>query len=1563
MHHAIAQCNGNVPSVTNVPSLMMYLKNQGVRYIIVKAGTGDELFGVPGFNPQLTSSLVNQAHAAGLWIFGYNRSYATNTAGEVAIANYVFEQGADGFVWDAEAEWEYSRIGTQGPALAIAQCSQVRSNWPTKFLAHSPFAYISGHSSFPYKEFGYYCDAAIPQDYFIQFGDTPTACVTQMNSEWRNWQNNLTGQWKNSIKPIVPAGQGWHGEGTITPALITEFVTALKNVSNPATAGGYKGVNYWVCEMHPTAIWPSIATNEITVWSNAPVIANVSAGNVNSSSATIHWTTDQSSDSVVEYGLDLSYGTLVTNSTPIYYHTVNLTGLSPYTTYYYRVKSRTSNNQTGVSGVDVFATSLVSVPDIVVDDADANVTYTGAWTVTSGSGYNGSYRWGSTAASETRTAIFRPTIVTAGNYHVFVRFIRGANRANNAPYTVSYNGGSTTVAVDQSGSGDSGWVQIASSKNFASGTGGYVRLSNNTGASGSVVIADAVQFIYAPVTNPPAIVTQPVAGQTNVQGSTATFSVVASGSAPLEYQWRLNGANIADAILSSYTKNNVQPADAGTYTVVVTNVAGAVTSSASVLTVVLPARITVQPVDVVVRMGSNTQFTVTASGTAPLSYQWQFNGTNIAGATTSVLTITNAQAANAGPYAVLVTNLYDDVLSSIAELTVLDPFIVAQPQNQSVAAGATATFTVSAGGTPALSYQWRKEGNDLANGGNISGAQTASLTVSNVQAGDLGNYSVMVSNTNGWVVSSNATLTAPFPPVIWGQPASQIVVAGSAATFTAGASSPGLTFQWKRAGTNVADGTKFSGSATASLTVSNAQGADMAAYSVGVSNSYGGVVSSNALLGLRPLAAWGHNTYNQSDVQPGLSNVLAVAGGYYHSLALKADGTVAAWGAGTSGQTNVPVGLANVAAVAAGVYHNLALKSDGTVTAWGYNNAGQTNVPIGLANVVAVAAGFYHSLALKGDGTVAAWGITNSGSNYGQTNNPSGLTNVVGIAVGWHHNLALKADGAVVAWGAGTNNTGSSPHFGQAQVPGGLNNVVAVAAGAYHSLALKADGTVVAWGAGTTSGANPHYGQSLVPEGLSNVVAIAAGTYHSLALRADGSMVAWGAGTANTGSNPQYGQSVVPGGLSNTIGIAGGGYHTLALENDGRPYITVQPFNQTASAGATVTLAALVAGAQPLSYQWQRDGTNVPGGTGAVLTMANVQSTNAGSYSVVATNAQGTATSASALLTVIAPPTITTQPQSLSINQGSNATFAVVAAGTLPLSYQWTFNGTNISGATASSYTCFAAQAPDTGSYAVVVTNSVGSVTSSNAILSFNVPPGITTQPGSVTVIAGSNVTFTVAATGTLPLSWQWTFNGTNLAGAIGTSYTRLNAQPADAGSYAAVVSNMAGSVTSSNAVLTVNVPPAITTHPQSASVAAGSNVTFTVAATGTPAPAYQWRFNGTNLAYATRSAYTCYKAQTHHAGTYSVVISNAAGTTTSSNALLTVLAANPLHIDSVARLPDGRIELQISGGPGSFAIECAPALAGWTQLSSLTATGAVFQYIDPETNQASRFYRVRLLP
>src|ERR1019366_8579629 len=114
MSSATNQLGGYVPSVTDENSLMLYLKSQGTRYVIVKAATSDQLFNGSYSSPQFTSNLVNTAHANGLLIFGYNRSYGQNIPGEIAIADYVFGQGADGFIWDAEAEWESNQawIGT-----------------------------------------------------------------------------------------------------------------------------------------------------------------------------------------------------------------------------------------------------------------------------------------------------------------------------------------------------------------------------------------------------------------------------------------------------------------------------------------------------------------------------------------------------------------------------------------------------------------------------------------------------------------------------------------------------------------------------------------------------------------------------------------------------------------------------------------------------------------------------------------------------------------------------------------------------------------------------------------------------------------------------------------------------------------------------------------------------------------------------------------------------------------------------------------------------------------------------------------------------------------------------------------------------------------------------------------------------------------------------------------------------------------------------------------------------------------------------------------------------------
>ncbi|MCC6821101.1 MAG: hypothetical protein IT579_10255, partial [Verrucomicrobia subdivision 3 bacterium] len=301
---ATAGLGGNVPAVSNLTSLMIYLKNQGLQYVVIKAAQAETVFTVSG-NPQFTPTVVAAAHAAGLKIFGYLYTAGQNVPGEIAMTDYIFQQGADGLVYDAEIEWE--TVGGNAAArsaLATQLCSAVRSNWPNKFMGLSTWPYRAVHPNLPYKEFAYHCDVIMPQAYWIELGVTPTACVTRVNNEWTSWKNGLTGIWTNAIKPFLMTGQGWSSSsGTVTPAQITEFENALRTIANPVSPGGFKAVDYWRAELHPAGIWDAIRTNFLAnPYSNAPVIQFVPTVTVGATTANIAWPTDQVADGVVEYG-------------------------------------------------------------------------------------------------------------------------------------------------------------------------------------------------------------------------------------------------------------------------------------------------------------------------------------------------------------------------------------------------------------------------------------------------------------------------------------------------------------------------------------------------------------------------------------------------------------------------------------------------------------------------------------------------------------------------------------------------------------------------------------------------------------------------------------------------------------------------------------------------------------------------------------------------------------------------------------------------------------------------------------------------------------------------------------------------------------------------------------------------------------------------------------------------------------------------------------------------------------------------------------------------------------
>ncbi len=336
------------------------------------------------------------------------------------------------------------------------------------------------------------------------------------------------------------------------------------------------------------------------------------------------------------------------------------------------------------------------------------------------------------------------------------------------------------------------------------------------------------------------------------------------------------------------------------------------------------------------------------------------------------------------------------------------------------------------------------------------------------------------------------------------------------------------------------------------------------------------------------------------------------------------------------------------------------------------------------------------------------------------------------------------------------------------------------------------------------------------------------------------------------------------------------------------------------------------------------------------------------------------------LLTVAgtgAAPNITNQPAPVAVIVSTNATFTVVADGTAPLAYQWRLNTTtNIFGATNATLTITNVQATNAGNYTVVITNNFGSVTSSPAALTVNFPPSITNPPTPVSVVVSNNATFSVDASGTATLIFQWQINGTNLSFGTGTSLTITNAQATNAGSYTVVITNNFGSITSSPAALTVNFPPSLTTPPASQSVLVGSNATFTCAASGTAPLAYQWKFIS-NLAGQTNTASTVTNAQAGNAGNYSVSVTNSYGSVTSAAAYLNVV---PIPTFASIRVTNANVLIGFNTSTGAtYSVEAKTNLASgsWQgALTNLAGTGDLKSVT--HTNGAVnplQLYRVRV--
>jgi len=748
------------------------------------------------------------------------------------------------------------------------------------------------------------------------------------------------------------------------------------------------------------------------------------------------------------------------------------------------------------------------------------------------------------------------------------------------------------------------------------------------------------------------------------------------------------------------------------------------------------------------------------------------------------------------------------------------PIITAPPVTQTTVVGGSAIFSVTALGDAPLSYQWFKD--DVL----IDGATSSVLTLSNVQASDVGGYDVVVSNAVGATTSTAAQLIITgLPPVVTTSPTSQTVNAGSNITFSLIANgSPTLYYQWRK------DGSPIGGATTATLTLANVQSDADGSYDAIVSNSVSTTVSAAALLVVNPAMPVITNQPTALTTTTGgnASFTVIAAGTDPLTYQWRKAGIVLTNSGTVTGANAATLSLAGVSAVDAGNYDVVVTNSLGFATSnpvtltinapppstvnwdFGASGAATANPSSGLT------ADITGGTLTQGNnnGTTALLTTTSASSSY---TGASGANNACAAARIGALNRAAGGSAYfefTLAPGAGKRLSASGISFGMRSTSTGPQA---------FSVFTSLDGFAASIATGT-----------VLNDGSWHLQAPAFGTQlgaadQPITFRIYGYNGA-GSASANTANwrmddlklsiSAIYPPPVAPTVLSTS---PADGANAVAIVSP----ITIT-FNEavsftgswfTITSAKNGTMAAAVTGG-PTIY------TLTPPSNFANTDIITVTVLGAQIVDQATGTIHGTTNTTFSFDTEDyvppSPAVVTTQPLSQNVSAGSNVTLSVVASGTAPFSYQWRKNGTNVTGnssATSATLTLSNVMSTDNGSYNCLVTNIAGSDVSQAASLIVNlVTPSITNQPTAQMVIVGGNASFSVTATGTAPLTYHWRKGGVPLAnssviaGVDQPTLTLTGVAATDSGSYDVVVTNDAGTDTSGAAslVVTVNTPDAI---------------------------------------------------------------------------------------------------------------------------------------------------------